>query len=67
MSDSLDGSIGEGFDIYSLLNQLVEVIEKDKEKLKKFESTDSYIFYKRNSGKIEVNILENIQLVFFVI
>ena len=59
-SDSLDGNISEGFDIYSLLNQLVEVIEKDKEKLKKFENNDSYLFYKRNSGKIEVNVNENI-------
>ena len=37
-----------------------EVIEKDKEKLKKFENNDSYLFYKRNSGKIEVNVNENI-------
>jgi hypothetical protein len=65
--DSFDGNISEGFDIYSLLYQIVAVIEKDKAKLKEFESTDSYIFYTRNSGKIEVNIEENIQLVFFII
>ena len=65
--DSFDGSISEGFDIYSLLYQIVAVIEKEKVKLKEFESTYSYIFYTRNSGKIEVNIEENIQLVFFII
>ena len=66
-SGSLDGPISEGFDIYSLLNQLGEVLDRDKEKLKKFENSDPYAFYKRNSGKIEVSINGEIQLVFFPI
>ena len=66
-SETLDGNISEGFDIYSLLNQLGEVIENDKKKLENFEATESYKFYKKNSGKIEVNIDGDIQLVFFII
>jgi hypothetical protein len=65
--ESLDGPISEGFDIYSLVNQLGEVIDADKAKLERFGVSDSYGFYSRNSGKIEVSIEGDIQLVFFII
>jgi hypothetical protein len=43
------------------------VINNDKEKLKAFEDNPAYSFFKKNTGKIEVNIDGDIQLVFFII
>ena len=61
--------IEEGFDIYSLLNLLGEVIERVKESLALIQTNEAYKnfyrFYKFNTGKIEVNIEGDIQLVFF--
>ena len=62
-------NIEEGFDIYSLLNLLGEVIDNVRFALKKLRADPEYIncytFYKKNTGKIEVNINGDIQLVFF--
>lgn len=66
-SDSFDGQISEGFDIYDLLNQLSDVIQRDRERLIKFENNNAYSFFKKNTGKIEVNIEGDIQIVFFII
>ena len=55
-SDSFDGQISEGFDIYDLLNQLGDVIQRDRERLINFENNVAYSFFKRNMGRIEVNI-----------
>ena len=43
------------------------MIPRDKEKLESFESNPAYSFFKQNTGKIEVNIDGDIQLVFFII
>ena len=63
--------IEEGFDIYSLLNLLGEVIEDVRNALARIQEDEKYVncyaFYKKNTGKIEVNINGDIQLVFFMI
>lgn len=53
--DSFDSCILEGFDIFSLVKQLVEVIPEDDAKLKPFTDEQFFRFYIRNSGNIEVN------------
>ena len=62
-------NIEEGFDIYSLLNLLGEVVDNVKNELQKLKKDPEYIncyeFYTKNTGKIEVNINGDIQLVFF--
>lgn len=52
--DSFDSCILEGFDIFSLLMQLVEVNPEDREKLEKFNNQPFFKFYVNNSGNIEV-------------
>ena len=68
-SDSNYENIEEGFDIYSLLNLLGEVIGRVRESLENLQVEPAYkncyIFYQKNTGKIEVNILGDIQVVFF--
>ena len=54
--DSFEGQISEGFDIFDLVNQLGDAIQRDKEKLQNFENNAAYSFFKTNTGKIEVNI-----------
>lgn len=52
--DSFDSFILEGFDIFSLLNQLVEVLPEERPKLEKFRDESFMQFYIKNSGNIEV-------------
>ena len=66
-SDSFDGQISEGFDIYDLVNQLADVIQRDRQRLVNFGNNIAYSFFKKNTGKIEVNIEGDIQIVFFII
>ena len=50
-----------------MLNQLGDVIQRDRERLINFENNVAYSFFKRNTGRIEVNIEGDIQIVFFII
>lgn len=52
--NSFISCILEGFDIFSLLNQLVEVIPEDKVKLEHFKDEKFMRFFLQNSGNIEV-------------
>jgi hypothetical protein len=63
--DSFDSCILEGFDIFSLLNQLVEVIPEDCVKLDRFKDQPFFKFYVRNSGNIEVNTEFDVLRIYF--
>ena len=43
------------------------MIQRDRERLINFENNVAYSFFKRNTGRIEVNIEGDIQIVFFII
>lgn len=63
--DSFGGCIVEGFDIFSLLNQLVEVNPDDEEKLKKYREERFFKFFTDNSGNIEVNTQFDVLRIYF--
>jgi hypothetical protein len=63
--DSFNSCILEGFDIYSLLNQLVEVIPEDKVKLKKYYDQQFFQFFVSNSGNIEVTTEFDVLRIYF--
>ena len=43
------------------------MIQRDRERLINFENNIAYSFFKTNTGRIEVNIEGDIQIVFFII
>lgn len=63
--DSFDSCILEGFDIFSLLNQIVEVIVEDRSKLVKFLDCQFFQFFVMNSGNIEVNTPFDVLRIYF--
>ena len=52
----------EGFNIYSLINQLAEMLPEVKELLKekKYAEKDYYRFFEYNSGKIEAQVEDDL-------
>ena len=55
----------EGFDIYSLLNQLAEVLPATRERLNNFESEVFYQFFLNNSGNIEITTEFDVLRIYF--
>jgi len=62
-----DSCILEGFEIFSLLNQLAEILPEDKAKLEKQKDRVFYRFYSKNSGNIEINSEFDVLRIYFPI
>jgi hypothetical protein len=52
--DSFKNQIVEGFDIFTLINQLCIALVDVKTLIKPFSSKNSYIFFKQNTGNVEI-------------
>lgn len=62
-----DSCILEGFEIFSLLNQLAEILPEDKTKLERQNERNFYRFYANNSGNIEINTEFDVLRIYFPI
>jgi len=48
------GGVVEGFDIYSLINQLSILLPDVEDKISQFTGSPSYSFFKKNTGNVEI-------------
>jgi hypothetical protein len=65
--DSFLGNIIEGFDIYTLINQLAIALPDVKEIMRPYQDTNAYMFFKYHTGNVEVQKDNDIMTIYFPI
>lgn len=67
LKGSFHGSVLEGFNIYSLVNQLAAMLEDTEKKILPFKIENYYKFFQINTGNIEARVEGDLMRLYFPI
>lgn len=65
--DSFLGNIIEGFDIFTLINQLAIALPDVRDIMKPYMQTNAYLFFKYHTGNVEIQKENDIMTIYFPI